>query len=93
MFCCQTKLQIGSKNRTQVVEERIGDHPSADQTYIWGARFVDDLICRNESGIRIFALQDANFNVVALVEEFGTLLERFHYDLMLLRSRDEKALR
>ncbi len=73
-------LQIGSKNRKQVVEERIGDRPSADQTYVWGARFVDDLICRNEWGIRIYALQDANFNVVALVEEFGTLLERFHYD-------------
>ena len=60
---------------------------------VWGLRYVDDLVLRdratggigdlgiNGSGLdeRLYALQDANWNVIALVSTSGDVAERFNY--------------
>ena len=63
--------------------------PIPNSQYVWGLRYVDDLILRDrdtsdpKNGIlneRLYALQDANWNVVALAEPDGDIVERFIYD-------------
>ncbi|MEZ6062057.1 MAG: hypothetical protein R3C19_17085 [Planctomycetaceae bacterium] len=53
----------------QVVEERVGSATTADRQYVWGLRYIDDLIERqrdsNGNGTldeTRYALQDANWN-------------------------------
>ena len=61
--------------------------------YVWGVRYIDAAILRdenkNENGDcdeedpddqRLYYCQDANFNVTALVDESGTVQERYVYD-------------
>ena len=69
----------------QVLEERIGNSNTADRQFVWGLRYIDDLILRDRSvsggtlNERLFALQDANWNVVALVNTSGAVQQRFAY--------------
>ena len=65
----------------------------ANEQYVWGLRYANDLVLRDratggsgnlgESGSglneRLYALQDANWNVVALVDTSGVIQERFTY--------------
>lgn len=60
-----------------------------DRRYFWGIRGLDDLIVRDwhsplidEIGLneRHFVLQDDNFNVTALTDTSGNVVERFTYD-------------
>ena len=65
----------------------------ANLQYVWGLRNVDDLVLRDSNnggggslgisgsglGLRLYALQDANWNVVALVNASGAVQERFSY--------------
>jgi RHS repeat-associated protein len=58
----------------QVLEERVGEETVANVQYVWGLRYVDDLVLRDRdtstphNGVdeRHYALQDANWNVVAI---------------------------
>lgn len=44
-------------------------------------RHIDELVCRDDATPRrLYALQDANFNVTALVSATGAMQERFLYD-------------
>ena len=77
----------------QVLEERVDRSTSANVQYVWGLRNVDDLVLRDRNnggggslgktgsglGERLYALQDANWNVVALVDPSGAVQERFTY--------------
>ncbi len=77
----------------QVLEERVDGATSANVQYVWGLRNVDDLVLRDRNngsggslgktgsglGERLYALQDANWNVVALVDPSGAVQERFTY--------------
>ncbi|MDB5344807.1 MAG: repeat-associated core domain protein [Schlesneria sp.] len=73
----------------QSIEERLGTSPdSADpeRQYVWGRRYVDDLVLRDrdtdaDSSLdeRLYALQDANWNVVALIDTSATAQERYQY--------------
>jgi RHS repeat-associated protein len=72
----------------QVLEERLGTSPdmaAADRQFVWGLRYVDDLVLRNQylssSNEVLFAVQDANFNVAATVDDGATpaVVERFVY--------------
>jgi len=77
----------------QVIEERVDTSTAADRQFIWGIRYVDDLVLRDRdattggdlgtsgSGLdeRLYALQDANYNVTALADTSGTVVERFAY--------------
>jgi RHS repeat-associated protein len=64
----------------------------ANLQYVWGLRNVNDLVLRDSAasggnlgisgsglGLRLYALQDANWNVVALVSTTGAVVERFSY--------------
>ncbi len=71
----------------QVVEERVGS--AVQSSYVWSPVYVDALVARDRdadgnsaNGLeeRLYALQDANFNVVGLVNTSSTAVERYQYD-------------
>jgi RHS repeat-associated protein len=71
----------------QVLEERIGGTPKAQ--YVWSPVYVDALVERDRDangqssdGLeeRLYAQQDANYNVTALVDASGTVVERYVED-------------
>ena len=81
----------------QDVEERVGTSTGMDKQYVWGIRYVDELVCRDgyasagsssssssssssAAAQRLFALQDANFNVTGITNASGTVLERYLFD-------------
>jgi RHS repeat-associated protein len=51
----------------------------ADQ-YVWSPVYTDALIERDTPTQRVYALQNANFNVTSLVDTSGTVQERYDYD-------------
>jgi len=54
----------------QNIEERVGSSTTADNQYVWGVRYIDELICRDDATPqRLYALQDANFNVTAMTND------------------------
>ncbi|HWE95534.1 MAG TPA: RHS repeat-associated core domain-containing protein, partial [Tepidisphaeraceae bacterium] len=63
-----------------------GGHTAvASDQFVWGQGYVDDLVLRDHtpagSGTtRLYAQQDANYNVTALVNTSGTVVQRFDYD-------------
>ena len=76
----------------QVLEERPGNSTSANQQYVWGLRYVNDLVLRDDAscggnlgiagsglGERLYAIQDANWNVVAIANTSGVVVERYTY--------------
>lgn len=73
----------------QVVEERLGTSPdsaSPDRQFIWGMRYIDACVLRdrdaNGDGIldeRLYALQDANWNVSSVAGPYGAIQERYNY--------------
>ena len=80
--------------RSGLSEERVRRvATSANLQYVWGLRNVNDLVLRDSAtasggnlgisgsglGLRLYALQDANWNVVALVDTSGAVQERFSY--------------
>jgi RHS repeat-associated protein len=72
--------------RWQVLEERTGEKTAADSQFAWGARYVDDLVLRDRDAAgtgslseRIYALQDSNWNVTAVVDLLGNIVERYVY--------------
>jgi len=77
----------------QAIEERLGTTPdSADaaQQYIWGIRYIDDLVLRDRDtseppdGVlneRLFAIQDPNWNVTTIIDDSGDVQERYEYEV------------
>ncbi len=79
------KTTVGDETRLyyfnqqwQCVEERVGT--TVDATWIYGLRYIDDVICRVKNTEVLYALQDPNWNVVALVTPSGSVAERMTYD-------------
>jgi RHS repeat-associated protein len=69
----------------QVLEERVSGTTTA--SYVWSPVYVDALIARDRDtdgngtlDERLYALQNANWNVVALVNTSGAVVERYLYD-------------
>ncbi len=91
----QKKYAAGSLDETrhlyyskewQILEERIDAEANPESQHIWGMRYIDDCILRDRDTTnngtldeRLYALQDANWNVDALVNNSGTVQERFAY--------------
>lgn len=49
-------------------------------TYVWGLRYIDDLVYREKDAERLYSLTDPNWNIVALTDSTGTVVERMKYD-------------
>ena len=71
----------------QVIEERIGSSTAANRQFVWGLRYIDDLVLRDRDpdgngtlDKRRYCLQDGNWNTIALTSTSGTVTERFSYD-------------
>ncbi len=59
---------------------------TADRQYVWGLRYIDDLVCRDRDtnanatlDERLYALQDAHWNVVAVAGVSADVLLRIAY--------------
>jgi RHS repeat-associated protein len=71
----------------QVLEERLKSAYSvADRQFVWGLRYIDDLVLRDRSvsgtlDERYYNLADANWNTVALVDSSSSanVVQRFNY--------------
>ncbi|MDO4571561.1 MAG: RHS repeat-associated core domain-containing protein [Planctomycetia bacterium] len=64
----------------QCLTEYANSSVTPDTTYVWGLRYVDDLLCRTQNSQTLYPLTDPNWNVVALVDSTGTLVERYTYN-------------
>ncbi|WP_315851684.1 RHS repeat domain-containing protein, partial [Planctopirus hydrillae] len=69
----------------QNIEERINSSSTPSQHHIWGLRYIDDCLLRDRTtdttlDERLYALQDANWNVTAIIDNTGVVQERFEYD-------------
>jgi RHS repeat-associated protein len=72
-------------NSWQDIEERTGTATTMDKQYAWGVRYVDELVCRddadNATTPRLYAMQDANFNLTAVCSNTSSgVLERYLFD-------------
>jgi len=63
----------------QCVEERDAGGEVL-RRYVYGARYLDELVAKSESGSLTFYLQDSNYNVVALANSSGSVVERYWYE-------------
>jgi len=63
----------------QILEERLNSSSSADKRFVWGMRYIDDLILRDSGGTRHYVLHDY-FNVTAIINTSGAVQERYGYD-------------
>ncbi len=73
-------------SKWQVIEERLDSSTDPEQQHIWGLRYIDDILLRDRDTTgngtlneRLYGLQDANWNVTALVNDSGVAQERFAY--------------
>lgn len=73
----------------QDIEERVGTSTSMDKQYVWpalsmvegGSAYIDQLICRDDATPqRLYACQDANFNLTAITDTGGSIVERYVFD-------------
>jgi RHS repeat-associated protein len=58
----------------------------AQRQFVWGLRYIDDLVLRDRDTTgdgtldeRLFAAQDANWNVTAIADATGSVAERYGY--------------
>lgn len=79
------KKTIGDETRLyyfnqqwQCVEERVGT--TVDATWIYGLRYIDDVVCRVKNTEVLYALQDPNWNVIAVLNSNGSVAERLTYN-------------
>lgn len=70
----------------QIIEERIDSSGDAARQHVWGLRYIDDLVLRDRDTTgngtldeRLYAMQDANWNVTTLADTAGDVQERFAY--------------
>lgn len=73
-------------SRWQLIEERIDTSTVPERQFVWGLRYIDDLVLRdrdtNGDGTldeRLYALQDANWNVTTITNSSGSVHERYAY--------------
>jgi RHS repeat-associated protein len=71
----------------QLLEERIEQSPIPNpqslipsSQYVWGLRYIDDIVLRDRVSERLYYVQDANWNVTALLDTAANPLERYVYD-------------
>jgi RHS repeat-associated protein len=80
-----TTTDLLYSNERQVLEERVGS--AIGSSYVWSPVFVDAMIVRDRDtdangtlDERLYAVQNANYDVAALINTSGTVVERYAYD-------------
>jgi len=75
----------------QAIEERLGTDPDtadAAQQYVWGIRYIDDLVLRDRDTSeppdgtldeRLYAISDHNWSIIATINISGLVQERYEY--------------
>ena len=70
----------------QAIEERVGSSADAERQFVFGKRYVDDLVLRDRDSDddgsleeRLYGMQDPNWNVTAIATTSGTVQERYAY--------------
>jgi len=70
----------------QVIEERVDSDTDPNRQFVWGLRYIDDLVLRDRDTTgngtldeRRYALQDANWNVTSTADTSGTVQQRMVY--------------
>ncbi len=70
----------------QCVEERTGTLTTVERQFVWGLRYIDDLVLRDRSTAnngtineRRYAMQDGNWNTIAICDITGFVGERYAY--------------
>ncbi|ODA28246.1 RHS repeat domain-containing protein [Planctopirus hydrillae] len=71
----------------QNLEDRLGTTPDSaapHQHHIWGLRYIDNCLLRDRTtdstlNERLYALQDANWNVNGIIDGVGAVQERYLY--------------
>jgi len=83
-FNRRVRKVVGSETRLfyfnrgwQCVEEHVGS--TCDARYVWGLRYIDDLVTYRKGSTDYYSLADANWNVVALTNTAGAVQERYTY--------------
>jgi RHS repeat-associated protein len=66
-------------NQWQVLEERVDANTTADRQFVWGVRYIDDLILRDRGSERLYVLHDF-YSCSAVLSTSGEVLERYGYD-------------
>jgi len=61
----------------QELESAVGGVTTA---YVWGLRYIDDLVYRDKGEERLYSIADPNWNIVAITNASGTVQERMKYD-------------
>ncbi|ODA29483.1 hypothetical protein A6X21_08510 [Planctopirus hydrillae] len=69
----------------QNIEERTDSNYTPSQHHIWGLRYIDDCLLRDRTtdstlDERLYALQDANWNVTTIVDQTGDVQEQIEYN-------------
>lgn len=79
-------LYYTQQSQWQVIEERVDSSSSAERQFVWGQRYIDDLALRDRDtdangslDKRLYALQDANWNVTGITNTSGAVQERYAY--------------
>ena len=74
-------------SRWQVVEERVDTSTDPDRQFVWGLRYIDDIVLRDRDTTgngtldeRLYGMQDANWNVTGICDSSGTVQERYAYN-------------
>jgi len=79
-------LELYYSSQWQVLEERTSGSTSAQTQYTWSPVYIDALILRDVypvgtgQALRLWVQQDATWNVTALLDTSGTVVERYVYD-------------
>ena len=66
-------------DKWQIIEERVNTSTSADRQFVWGIRYIDDLVLRDKGTERLYAIQDY-FQPTAVMDASGAVLERYGYE-------------
>jgi hypothetical protein len=61
------------------IEERVDAGTTAERQFVWGVRYIDDLVLRDRSSERLYTMQDANWNVTSIANASATVQERYAY--------------
>ncbi|MGL6193821.1 MAG: RHS repeat domain-containing protein [Thermoguttaceae bacterium] len=75
-----------SENWPELESLRAGALAPEWTTYIWGQRYIDDLVLREVGEEKLYSIADPNWNVVAICDENGSVAERYNYDAFGKRS-------